>query len=87
LDFYGQILLWPPKYAHEWPVQAAWLGCTNVGGTPAVGLHPPHPETIRELIAITLGDSETCHSRLAPQVVANLCRGSCQLTGFFTSIV
>jgi len=43
LDFYGQILLWPPEYAHEWPVQAAWLGCTNVVGTPAVSLHPPHP--------------------------------------------
>jgi len=23
LDFYGQVLLWPPKYAHEWPVQVA----------------------------------------------------------------
>ena len=33
----------PPEYAHERAVQAAWLGCTNVGGTPAVGLHPPHP--------------------------------------------
>jgi len=43
LDFYGQILLWPPKYAHEWPVQAAWLGYRNVRGTPGVGLHPPHP--------------------------------------------
>jgi len=43
LDFYGQILLWPPKSAHEWPVQASWLGCTNVGGTRADGLHPPHP--------------------------------------------
>jgi len=43
LDFYGQILLWPPKYAHEWAVQAAWLECKNVGGTAAVGLHPPHP--------------------------------------------
>jgi len=42
LDFYGLILLWPPKYAHEWPVQAAWLGCPHVGGSPAVGLHPPH---------------------------------------------
>jgi len=43
LDFYGQILLWPPKHARERPVQAPRLGCTNVGGTPAVGLHPPHP--------------------------------------------
>jgi len=43
LDFRGLILLWPPKYSHEWPVHAAWLGCTNVGGTLAVGLHPPHP--------------------------------------------
>jgi len=42
LDFYGQILLWPSEYAHEWLVQAAWLGCTNVGRTPAVGVHPPH---------------------------------------------
>jgi len=43
LDFYGQILLWRPKYAHQWPVQAAWLGYRNVQGTPGVGLHPPHP--------------------------------------------
>ena len=43
LDFYGQILLWPPKYVHEWAVQASWLGCTNVRGTPAIGSHPPHP--------------------------------------------
>ena len=43
LDFYGHILLWPPKYSHEWPVHAAWLGCRSVGGTPAVGLHPPRP--------------------------------------------
>jgi len=43
LDFYGQIRLWPPKYAHERPVQAARLGCTNVGETPAIGLHPPQP--------------------------------------------
>jgi len=43
LDFYGPVLLWPPKYAHEWPVHAAWMGCRNVWGTPAVGLHPPHP--------------------------------------------
>jgi len=43
LDFYGQIPLWPPQSAHEWPVQAARLRCTNAGGTPAVGLHPPHP--------------------------------------------
>jgi len=25
-----------------WAVQVALLGCTNVGGTPAVGLDPPH---------------------------------------------
>jgi len=43
LELYGQILLWPPTYAHEWPVQVAWSGRTNVGETPAVGLHPPHP--------------------------------------------
>jgi len=43
LDFYGQIPLWPPKYVHEWAVQAAWSGCKNVGRTPAVGLHTPHP--------------------------------------------
>jgi len=43
LDVYGQILLWPPRYAHEWAVQVAWLGCTDVGGTAAVGVHPPHP--------------------------------------------
>jgi len=43
LDFYGHILLWPPRYAHEWPVHAAWLGCTYVGGTPVVGLRPTHP--------------------------------------------
>jgi len=43
LDIYGQILLWPSKYAHEWPVKAAWLGLTNFGRMPAVGLHPPHP--------------------------------------------
>jgi len=42
LDFYSQILIWPPKYAHERPVDAALLGCRNVGGTPAVGLHPHH---------------------------------------------
>ena len=42
LDFYSQILLWPPKYAHERPVDAAWLGCTYVGGTLAVRSHPHH---------------------------------------------
>jgi len=42
LDFYGRILLWSTKSAHEWAVQVARLGCTNVGGTPAVGVHPPH---------------------------------------------
>jgi len=26
-----------------WAVQVALLGCTNVSGTPAVGLDPPHP--------------------------------------------
>jgi len=43
VDFYGHILPWPSKYAHEWPVHAARLGCRNVGGTPDIGLHPPHP--------------------------------------------
>jgi len=43
LDFYGQILLWPPKDAQERPVKAAWSARTNVGETPAVGSHPPHP--------------------------------------------
>jgi len=43
LDFHSQALLGPPKYAHEWPVKAARLGCRNVRGTPGVGLHPPHP--------------------------------------------
>jgi len=43
VDFYGHILLWPPKYAHEWPVHASRLGCRNVGGTADIGLHPPHP--------------------------------------------
>jgi len=41
LDLYVYILLWPPKYAHEWPLQAAWFGCRNVGGTPRVGFHRP----------------------------------------------
>ena len=41
--FNGHILLWPPKYAHEWPVHAAWLECKNVGGTPSFGSHPQHP--------------------------------------------
>ena len=27
VDFYGHILLWPPKNAHEWPGHAARLGC------------------------------------------------------------
>jgi len=44
VDFYGHILLWPPKYAHEWPVHAARLGCRNVGGTTDIGLHPPHSQ-------------------------------------------
>jgi len=43
LDIYGQILLWPPKDAHEWPVKAAWLGRTKFERMPAVGFHPPHP--------------------------------------------
>jgi len=43
VDFYGHILLRPPKYAHKWPVHAARLGCRNAGGTPDMGLHPPHP--------------------------------------------
>jgi len=43
LDFYGQILLWPPKNAHERAVQVVLMGRTNVGGTRADGLHPPHP--------------------------------------------
>jgi len=42
-DFYGHLLPWPPMYAHEWRVQAAWLVCTNAGGTTAFGLRPPHP--------------------------------------------
>ena len=42
LDFHGQLLLWPPKYAHEWPVQAAWLGCRNVGRTASIAFHAPH---------------------------------------------
>jgi len=43
LDFYGHILLWPPKYAHEWAVQVAWLGCTNVGGVPRSRFAPCTP--------------------------------------------
>ena len=43
VDFYGHILLWPPKYAHKWPMQAARLGCKNVCGTLDIGLYPPHP--------------------------------------------
>jgi len=43
VNIYSNILLWPPKYADEWPVHAARLGCRNVGGTSDVGLHPPHP--------------------------------------------
>jgi len=42
VDFYGHILLWPPKYTHEWPVHAARLGGRNVEGTPEVRLHLPH---------------------------------------------
>jgi len=42
IDFLGHILLWPPNYAHEWPVKAAWLGSRDVGGTPAVWLHAQH---------------------------------------------
>jgi len=34
--------LWPPKYAQQWPVQAAWLGYRDVGGTPGSGFHAPH---------------------------------------------
>jgi len=37
------MLLWPPKYAHKWPVHAARLGCRNVVRTPDMSLHPPHP--------------------------------------------
>jgi len=43
VDFYGHILLWPPKNAHEWSVHAAQLGCRNLRRTPDIGLHPPHP--------------------------------------------
>ena len=43
VDFNGHILLWLPKYAHEWSVHAARLGCRNVGGTFDIGLHPLHP--------------------------------------------
>ena len=39
--------------------------------------------TIREPIEFTPGDSKTCPFSLAQQVVANLRRGSCHLTGFF----
>ena len=41
VDFYGHIRLWPRLYAHDWPVKAARLGCTNDGGTLDIGLHPP----------------------------------------------
>jgi len=40
--FFGHIRLWIPTYAHEWPVHAAWLGCTNVDAISAVSLHRPH---------------------------------------------
>jgi len=43
LDLFGQILLWPPRYANGWPVQAAWLECRNIESAPAVGLHALHP--------------------------------------------
>ena len=43
VDFYGHILLWPPQYAHERPVHAARLGCTNASGTPDICLHQPRP--------------------------------------------
>ena len=43
LDSYGQIPLWQRRYVHERALQAAWLGCRNVWGAPAVGVHPPHP--------------------------------------------
>jgi len=43
LDVYGHIRLWPPQYAHDRPVHAARLGCTNVGGTPDIGLRLPRP--------------------------------------------
>jgi len=43
VDFYGQLRLWRPQYAHEWPVRAARLGCTIAGGTPDTDLHPPLP--------------------------------------------
>jgi len=42
LDFYGHILLWPPNSAYGPPVHAARYGCGIVGGTPDIGLHPPH---------------------------------------------
>jgi len=42
VDFYGHILLWPPKYAHEWPVHASRWGSGNDWRTPDIGLHPPH---------------------------------------------
>jgi len=43
LDLHGHVLLWPPNAAHGPPVHAARLGCRIVGGTPEIGLHPPHP--------------------------------------------
>jgi len=42
LNFHFQILLSPPKYAREWPVQAAWLRCGHVWRTPGVGFRPRH---------------------------------------------
>ena len=41
VDFYCHILLWPPKYAHKWPVQAFLLGCRSVWRTPGFDFHPP----------------------------------------------
>jgi len=43
LDFYGQILLRPPNSTHSPPVHATRVGCGLAGGTPDIGLHPPHP--------------------------------------------
>jgi len=42
-DDFAQILLWPPKHAHEYPEQEWSLGSGDVGGTPTVGSHPPLP--------------------------------------------
>jgi len=43
LDFYGQILLWPPNSAHGPPVHATRQIYGLVGGSPEIRLHPPHP--------------------------------------------